>query len=109
MKTKLRSIIVNQQKFNYILKESYIAYKEDLPFWMTTLRVYRDNYKNTPLELVFESEDGYPSGNSITTNSENSINLHRPFFVKQMIEKGISLGWDWNTSKMQILDAIALI
>lgn len=110
MKSKLRNINVNQTNFKYLINEKYK--KENEGYWVTTLRVFMEGFKNTPLQIKFESTDGYAIGNTLTSGvriNNEEFNLHNPRVIRQLIEEGIAQKWNWENSKLEIPDGIKLL
>lgn len=109
MKSKLRNIIVHGSKFKYLLNEKYVRKEKGETYWKTTLRVFKDGFKKNPLEIQFESKDEYITGNPLTSNTENRVNLHRPLFIRKIIEYGIKEGWDWENQGLIISDGFSAL
>ena len=110
MKSKLRNINVNQIDFKYLINEKY--QKENEGYWLTTLRVFRESFKNTPLEIKFKSIDGYAIGNILTSGimiNEKEFNLHKPSIIRELIEEGIAQKWNWENSKFEISNGLKLL
>ena len=110
MKSKLRNINVNQTDFRYLINEKYQV--ENNGYWLTTLRVFRKDFKKTPLEIKFKSNDGYATGNMLTSGimiNEKEFNLHKPIIVRELIEEGIAQKWNWENSKLEIPNGLKLL
>ncbi|MBA6316216.1 hypothetical protein [Cellulophaga baltica] len=106
MKSKLRNINVKQIDFKYLINEKY--QKENNGYWLTTLRVFKVGFKNTPLEIKFESLDGYTIGNTLTSGLDE-LNLHKPNVIRKIIENGLNRKWNWINSKLEIPNGLELL
>ncbi len=95
MKSKLRTIVINEIEYKYLISEQYVT--EENPFWKTALRVFKSGLKNTGLEIQFKGQDNYHLGNVLTCSSPSTINLNEPYVVRQLILIGLDEGWDYNT------------
>ncbi|WP_020531038.1 hypothetical protein [Flexithrix dorotheae] len=111
MKSKLRTIVVQNIEFKYLIREQFIGYEgAKLGYWITKLRVFRSGWKNTPIEVTFKSQDGYGVGNLLTTDTilndnNGSFNLYKPSIIRKVIEK-VMQHWNWEEEKFEIKDGM---
>ena len=95
--------------FKYLINEKY---QKETGCWLTVLRVFKDGLKNTPLEIKFESKDGYTIGNMLTSGTminNEEFNLHKPSIIRKIIEEAIHRKWNWEESKLEIPDGLQFL
>lgn len=117
MKAKLRKIVVDSREFYFRLLENPVKEERISDYiWYTTVRIFKRDFKNTPLEIKFESLGLYPGGNSLTSDlkvskngKQTELNLNHPAMIRQLIELGIKQGWDWNEKKMLISNGVEIL
>ncbi len=111
MKSKLRTISIDGERFNYLISEQFIEHKMEgeKGYFLTKLRIFKDGFKNTPLEIRFHNLDGYAIGNPITNELGGLINLNKPSTVEQLIRgSNTHNNWDWRV-KQELIDGISLL
>jgi hypothetical protein len=116
MKQKLRKIVVNEMEFKYSINDSFEKNEANpYGYWLTTLRIFRADFRNTPLQVQFNGEDHYTSGNVVSTGAlikkgdeELIFNINMPGFIRIIAEEGLKLDWDWEKSKL-IVDGFSLL
>lgn len=108
MKSKLRNIVIDEKQFKYHLKEEFMSLDSGERIWVSTVRIFKNGYKNTPLTISFRNQDQYAIGNSLTSN-EQTLNLHRPFVIEYLIRKGLELGWNTEEKSFSISDGMEVL
>ncbi len=110
MKSKLRNITINSILFKYLIQELHSERNGE--YWTTTLRIFKDEYKQTPIEIIFRSADSYTGGNLLTSDvfiTNEKLNLHKPSGIRKFIEERISLKWNWEKEKLEISDGMQVL
>lgn len=91
------------------MNEKVIQENNSLYYWESKLRVFKEGYKNTPLEIHFTSKNEYTTGNSLTSHHENNVNLNRPFYVRKLIEYALNNDWNGEIKGLIIKDGISIL
>ena len=116
MKSKLRKIAVDETNYLYSVKDSYTRSSKDLEAsWTTTVRVFKDGCKNTPLELLFVTKDEYITGNPLKSNysidrngESHEFNIYRPWLISLLIREGLNKNWT-GVNRLTINDGMRLL
>ncbi len=110
MKNKLRKIIVDDKEYFWLLNTHYELINSDVKEYraLVELKVFKSGLKKTPLTVLFDMEEDAVIGTKITSDSSD-INLHRPAYVRALIEAGIVWGWVPEKEACKIVDGISLL
>ncbi len=110
MKNKLRKIIVDDKEYFWLLNTHYELINSDVKEYraLVELKVFKSGLKKTPLTVLFDMEEDAVIGTKITSDSSD-INLHRPAYVRVLIEAGIVWGWVPEKEACKIVDGISLL
>ncbi|SIQ92462.1 hypothetical protein [Chryseobacterium sp. RU33C] len=99
MKNKLRKIVIDNNEYLYSVTDQLNAETE---INTLTLKVFLREHKQTPLIVEFVTFDHYIMGQPLKsgiklrnklTNSEDTVNLNEPKYIKQFILLGLKNGW----------------
>lgn len=108
MKKKLRKIVVGGQEFLYATGDRYNVEDKTSTF---IVKVFLSGQKHTPLFIEFHTIDDYYLGQPLNSGvslenrnkqSAETVNLHKPRYIEQLILLGLKHGWTGkNTIAMQ--------
>lgn len=113
MKKKLRTITIDNQQYLYSIKCTTI----DSDHSILTVRIFIDKLSKHALLVNFHTLDNYYVGNPFShgvllynksTKKEEVVNLNRPYFIRLILDYGLSQGWDGKTS-IEELDGLQLL
>ena len=110
MQSKLRKINVHKTDFKYLIDEKYQTTSGG--YWITIVKIFQEPFKQNYLEIKFESADGYPAGNLLTSGVRLDVeqfNLHTPSSIRQLIEAAIARKWNWKHAKLEISDGLEVL
>lgn len=111
MKKKLRKIIIQEKTYLYSLKESLC--KKQVGgnlYWKNTLRIYVENYRQTPLVVYFFAKDDYYMGNMLTKEIVDGLNIHYPSVIQKIINYALTQeNWQANNSGLTLHNGLSIL
>lgn len=114
MKKKIRILTVNEILYLYSTSVANLLATEESIF---TMRIFIDKYSKYALFVHFRTLDDYHAGNPLNGGTflynellakEVIVNLHRPLFVRQALDYGLSQGWNPKLASLE-LDGLPLL
>jgi hypothetical protein len=89
-----RKIVVENASYMWMLGTEYIELKEEPIKYETRIKftAYETGFRNGPLIIKFTTWEDPIGGNPLTSSAASTINLHRPFYARVLIEQGRAVG-----------------
>ncbi len=94
MQKKLRKIVISGEAYLWKLTTKYRVLNLQIKEYraLVEVTVYKSGMKNTPLVVQFDLLEDSVSGTQLTCNARK-VNLHRPAYIRWLIEAGLAQGW----------------
>lgn len=110
-KKRYRKIVVENTDYMWAVGTKYIEIQKEPIEYKTQIKftAYEVNFRNGPLIIKFTTWEDPIGGNPLTSAAANTINLHRPFYARLLIEQGLTEGWKPGKQAFIIEDGKAIL
>jgi hypothetical protein len=111
MKNRVRTIVVMQQKLNWVLTEKYVRSSQNTHIALSRLTIFSN--KTGRLVIIFKTRDHIYAGNPLKTGVlitdkheiQQTLNLNHPSLIREIIEFLVNQNcWSLRERKQLILE-----